>query len=466
MSAAVRSLVHLPAAIGGWSRQWIFARRVEVSLVMLLGLTLGVGLASHVAVARLGQEVERLNRTGVSSLQLSNEIVRRTLATGLRTYQDLARAEISAGAGQSLTEVEMLVDSLSRILQQNFGSDSWRLVWLQEIRAAKDAYVAALAELTRAASDTGEIDPYLFYTLSSKGDVLISKAEAFQRVLNEEIALRAREIERQAGLARTGVAAGTGAALAVGALFAFVLVRGVRERASGVQKEAADLGERLRALSEKGELLVQSHLELEEQVAQIERALLIGSVYKEFARGGLERSIAAVEASRSSHEQCLHPLAQLQERVDRLALAIRGLVGIVDQISMLALRARFEAERCGSQGSKLAAIAGEIEHLADRGVTTGDQIREDLARVKDAADTSAASLAKTLSSVFEAAHQAESLAASMGALEQSNERVGEYVAGLREKVRAGAPARDTLLEAIESVAELARRIRAQAHGRV
>lgn len=132
MSAAVRSLAHLPAAIGGWSRQWIFGRRVEVSLAMLLGLTLGVGIASHVAVARLGREIERLNRTGVSSLQLSNEIARRTLATGLRTYQALARAEISERTSQSLTEVEMLVDSLSRILQQNFGSESWRLAGLRE----------------------------------------------------------------------------------------------------------------------------------------------------------------------------------------------------------------------------------------------------------------------------------------------------------------------------------------------
>ena len=464
MSAAVRSLAHLPAAIGGWSRQWIFGRRVEVSLAMLLGLTLGVGIASHVAVARLGREIERLNRTGVSSLQLSNEIARRTLATGLRTYQALARAEISERTSQSLTEVEMLVDSLSRILQQNFGSESWRLVWLQEIRAAKDAYVAALAELTRAAEETGEVDPYLFYTLSSKGDVLISKAEAFQRVLNEEIALRARETERLAAVARTGVAAGTGAALAVGALLAFVLVRGVRERESGAQNEAEVLAGRLRALREKGEALVRSHSELEEEAAHIERALLVESVYKEIARSGLERSVAAIEASRASHEQCLHSLAQLQERVDRLAPAIRGLVGIVDQASMLALRARLEAERCGAQGSKLAAIAGEIEHLADRGVASGDQIREDLARVKDAADSSAASLAKTLSSVFEAAHQAENLSASMGALEELNARVGGHVAGLREKVRDGAPARETLLEAIDAAEELSRRLCARARG--
>lgn len=425
MGAAIKALVRAPALTSGRARGQGFVLGAEALLLIVLALGIAAGSIALVSVFRLSEEVDRLGRVGVSSLQLSHEITRRTLVTGLRSYEALARAEGTGRPGQHLTEVEMLVDSLSRILQQNLGAETSRLVWLQEIRAAKDAYVAVLTELLESVERTGEIDPFLLYHLGSKGDVLISKAEAFQRVLSEELSLRAREIESIAGLAKAAAVASAALVLVSGGL-----VTGVRRRRRRAAPAAG------REMAETCARLSEIQARLAERAFAIDRSLMIGEVHRSLVAGALERSKRAVDRGYAAAEESVRIVSQLQERVDRLDLAIRGLVGIVDQASLLALTARLEEN---------AAIADDIGLLADRGVAAGDEIRSDLARAKEAADLSAAALAKATAAVREIERQAENVEEGFAGFTGAAETMADEVAAFRAEALEGTRLTERLI---------------------
>ncbi|BAS27133.1 methyl-accepting chemotaxis protein [Limnochorda pilosa] len=478
----------------GRRRDGTLVNRVRWGLGVGLALIATLGLAAVAVVSDLQTSTAELNRYRWPTVQLANAITRRTLSTGLRAYQAVSTGTVLERPADELNEIDILVDNLRGLLRErplpgSGGQDrtSRLLGFLDEIHAARSDYTHVLVQLMQA--PPGGDRSLLLYRLGAAGDVLVSRADAFERAITEEVARQTGEALAVTGAARAGMTVLTVALVALGSwLVASTLAtakrvaRRVQEAAEAVWKDSegsqemtsamrgavagarASLEEvqrELRSLAHESGQFLASIRETTGQVAgtvEEARSLIDQTGVTGAAARGMEQVVAVCRAqllTGSTHvrrevrmaeenlavaEEAARVVERLQERVEEAESILRHVTGIVDQTSFLALAARLESqavpagERGGGEG--LATLAEQIGGLADRGALSIDEIRGELAQVREAAGGVVLPVSRAVNGVRDLARHATHLESSFEAVEAAFRELNELIA------RVGAAASD------------------------
>ncbi len=157
-----------------------------------------------------------------------------------------------------------------------------------------------------------------------------------------------------------------------------------------VVKYASDISGQMSARNEAGELVTQSHLNVQTVAAAIEELTAsIGEISKNMA---LSQSAVndIVGKTTVANEAC-----EALQRSSHLMESVVSLISnIANQVNLLALNATIEAARAGDAGKGFAVVAAEVKNLASQTGRATSEIKKEITEMQAVSQNVAASVSE------------------------------------------------------------------------
>jgi methyl-accepting chemotaxis protein len=157
-------------------------------------------------------------------------------------------------------------------------------------------------------------------------------------------------------------------------------------------------------------------------------------------RERMRRSSEGMESIRSATDAARHVVQGLSERVSEIGKVVDVIDDVADETNLLALNAAIIAAQAGDQGRAFSVVAGEIKELADRVLSSTQEIAALIRSVQDEGVKAAAAIEHGAARVREGVELSAGAGAALeeitAAARDCGRRTQEIVAAVREQGRA------------------------------
>lgn len=166
---------------------------------------------------------------------------------------------------------------------------------------------------------------------------------------------------------------------------------------------------------------------------------------------------AASEMAGIAHviEEAASLVEALGRKSEEAAHVVNIIKGIADQTNLLALNAAIEAARAGELGRGFAVVADEVRKLAEHTTTATNQIAQMMGDMRDAKESVLVSIADTVTRVQAGVSLASEAGASIDAITDKSERVGDVVADISAALHEQNTANQEIAQHVERIARMA-----------
>ena len=427
-------------------RNFRIGKRLALAFAAVLALLCFSAWFGMLQMARINENVRDLNGnwlpsvTRLAAMHDAANLARRQSLRAALVTDETARAASSRDREGALRAFE----EAARAYETSITGSAERALY-QDIRAAWTAYLAADAELLRAAgageaehATARQLAPGRTTTLFLAGSAALAKDIDFNRTGGDLAARAAAESYDNGRLITLLVVA---AALGVGIALAWQVTRSITSpiaeavkatedvasgdltadiRAEGRDEPADLLRAMARMVGQLGALvaqvrdssesiatgsreIAQGNADLstrtESQASSLQQTAasmeqLTSSVSQSAASAG-EASRMAADASGAASEggQAVGELVRTMQGISDASRRIEDIIGVIDSIAfqtnILALNAAVEAARAGEQGRGFAVVASEVRALAQRSAGAAREIKGLIQASVDRVDTGA-----------------------------------------------------------------------------
>lgn len=412
------------------------SKRLSLGFGCMLALTMLMGAVGQWSLSQVYAQMQQITEVGATKSKMVNQLLDGVGTIGRQSRSIAMLNDIDyKQAAQLIKTIKITLadyDKQEQLLTSVFESTGASAREMELVKAAKDAQLQSLKELTsaiRSADDADTVGATL--TLMTRYAPLeaiwrdkLAELVALQNAINDEATATANVTQKRAQLISTILAI---SAIALGILIAWRITRSVTQpigRAVTVAERIAkgDLTSNVevRIHDETGRLLdaisrMQDRLRmLVGAIGETSESILVAS--SEVASGNMDLSQRTEQAS-SNLQGAASALLELTDNVtqsaesaqqaNRLAssastAAIKGgevvqqvvstmdgisasskkiadITGVIDgiafQTNILALNAAVEAARAGEQGRGFAVVASEVRSLAGRAASAAKEIK-------------------------------------------------------------------------------------------
>jgi methyl-accepting chemotaxis protein len=405
-------------------KNWTIGQRMAVGFagVIVVALTLGVfALSRLMTIERQARDVTQDALPGVSAISEMSSSVAMTRAM-IVEHLLAATSEEKAVLDAQITELSARADTLRADYERTIHAAEDRRLFdtvgavQQEYRDLRDNVVLPLSREKKTMEAAEAFDTKLKPAMERYLTAVQAEA-AYNRKRGAD---KGHDIDDAVASGKAGVIAGLVAAVALGALFAVVIIRStntalgasIAELTAGARQVAAASGQVATSAQSLSQGATEQAASLEETSASMEE---MASMTRKNAESSQHAATlmgevdAQVRQSNAALGDMVTSMASIQESSQRVAKIIKTIDEIAFQTNILALNAAVEAARAGEAGMGFAVVADEVRNLAQRSAQAA----------KDTADLIEASIAKAQSGN----HKVEQVASSIAGITDSVVRV-------------------------------------------
>ena len=391
--------------------------------------------------------------------------------------QAMRDAKLIEAGVQKLEATDKSFEQLQALLKQSAD--------IKETKAAKDAtqhYIAGLKQVLTIMKSQAEIGKQR----TALGDKVMDTAAAITKDGMDNTLISSTNSSRQLTTSSRTVLAGLGAALVIGMLVAFLIIRSTTRAlatltqtlSAGADQTADAAGQVSSASQTLAEGASEQAASLEETSASLEE---ISSMTKRNANNAQNAKAMAVQTRESADtgaeqmKDLLVAMESIKTASEDITKILRNIDEIAFQTNILALNAAVEAARAGEAGAGFAVVADEVRNLAQRcaaaaketAVKIDDSVKKSQQGAKISSDVAksfseiqskvreldqlVAEIASASQDQSQGISQVNTAVTQMDKITQSNAASAEESAGASEELSAQA---ESLKDAVASLQRL------------
>jgi methyl-accepting chemotaxis protein len=409
---------------------WTFGRKLTLGFALSFALLLMIGVLSYRGITILTATSYQVSRTHWVHTHIED------LLSAMKDAETGQRGFMLTGDDSYLEPYRSAVAALPRDL-----AELRALVRDKPTQQARLNQVATLVEgLMSLHKDRIELrrtegaETVLKKIHTGEGKRLMDELRALINQMkheeDEELRLRAADVEATASGVRSVIVGGTIAGLLLVLGAGFVLNRALTGQVVGavrhVQRSAAELlaaatqqvaGARETATSmTEISTTISELLATSRQIADsAQRVVQIAEQTASYARGGegtLQAARDTIAAMRRQIDQVVNHMLDLGQKSQRIGVVLDLVSELAEQTNILAINATIEATVAGDAGRRFGVVADEIRKLADRMTASTKEIRLQIDDVRGAVNTTVMATEAGSKAVDAGARQFDEVAAT------------------------------------------------------
>ena len=426
--------------------------RIIGGFALLLVLSAALGIFAYTRLAGLQRVSATVTQHGLPSivaLSQARALVKENL---INTYKhamtdtaDLARFERIEAAMKKVSEETAECYKQLEQLSKTAGD----VKELENIAAARAAYSDARREILARSRELSpaEMDALLEGRLMPLYQKYIGVLDAMSASNVADGQQAARDTDSAVATGKLVMLAGVAASVALGAIVAFVLIRGITRVLRTVSNQLSDSSAQVAAasgqVSSASQTLAEGASEqaasLEETSASLEEISSMTKRNAESARqanGLANQTRTAAETGATDVTAMNEAMTAIKVSSDNIAKIIKTIDEIAFQTNILALNAAVEAARAGEAGAGFAVVAEEVRALAQR---SAQAARETAEKIEDAIQKSqhgveiSGKVATSLQEIVAKARQVDSLVAEISqASQEQSQGIGQVLGAVTQ----------------------------------
>ncbi len=386
-------------------RMWTFGRKIGLSFAICFLMLLAFGWVAFQTIDSLtktsyavthSQKVLEELAAFQSTLKDAETGQRGFLLTGKETYLEPHRAAVAALPRQLENLRELTRESPEKMrrveeLTPNVNAK------LAELQRTIDLRLRGDSEGALKIVNTDEGKKYM--------DEIRARVEGLEKDERAQLASNAEAVERAGRQARSSLALGTFAGLAVVSLLGLTLTRSLnqqigtaiqRVRTSSAELQTAAnqqvMGSRESATSmaeiatTMSELLVTSR-QIADSAQHVSKVAEHTAVSARQGEGTVQVASDSVEGIRRQMDQVVNHMLELGKKSQQIGSVVDIVGELSEQTNILAINATIEAAGAGEAGKRFGVVADEIRKLADRVGLSAKEIRVLIEEIRGAVST-------------------------------------------------------------------------------
>ncbi|HVU36297.1 MAG TPA: methyl-accepting chemotaxis protein [Opitutaceae bacterium] len=424
-------------------KHWTIGQRITFGFSAVLFITLAIGAFAYsrtLVIQRHSDSLatDSLPGVGIMTRIQSDVRERYAFAEKMLLTPDLAgRRTIVArdrAVGQRITE-------LYRQYEATIHHAEDRALYDSAIQA-RAAYIKVIDGVTGLCLEETNAEALKLFTESAdpvfeKYDALLQKLVDYNRTTG---LATGNAIVKEISATNRFILFGVGAALLVGALIAYAIMRGVNRslRTAGdtLASGASQVASAANQVSASSQSLAEGSSEqaasLEETSASLEEVSSMSKRNAENARQARDlasQTRLAAETGETEMLEMKRAMDEIKGSSNDISKIIKTIDEIAFQTNILALNAAVEAARAGDAGQGFAVVADEVRNLAQRSAQsakeTAAQIEVAISR-SDRGVSISAKVAQSLSQIVEKTRRVDTLVAEIAtASDEQTQGVGQ-----------------------------------------